>query len=474
MIGDVNQSIAAIASAAGAGLRGLIRCSGPELLRQLDKCVSAGDGHSLAGRKRACVVPVFVDAGEPLGPVAAKVFLWPTRHSYTRQPSAEIHCTAALPVLHEIIRCLGKCGIRNAAPGEFTLRAFLAGRIDLTQAEAVLGVIDARSEAEMQLALKQLAGGLANPIELLRNRLLDLLAQVEAGLDFVEDDIEFVSRSDITNSLQVALNELDQIVKKLRSRRMEKSAVRVAICGRPNTGKSSLFNALARRAGKEPLAIVSSEAGTTRDYSSFSLEVGGVAVELFDTAGIMSDTSIDRSGEPNTNRTSDVDQRAGKLATIVRGDAHIVLFCIDTTCGINDWERQQVAESSDTKNFLVVKTKSDLPRTVFMQHIENAVAVSSVTGTGLSELLTRIQFLVSSQTDETTHAVIGTSDRCTESVEQARDELELALQFARNGEGDEVIAGSLRMVLDELAIISGRVYTDDILDRVFSRFCIGK
>jgi tRNA modification GTPase len=479
VIGDINQSIAAIASAPGIGQRGIIRCSGPDLLAALGRCLTLDDKRSLTRQTRTCLARAWIDTGPPLGAVSCNVLLWPTRHSYTRQPSAEIHCTAAAPVLHEIIRRLGECGIRQAAPGEFTLRAFLAGRVDLIQAEAVLGVIDSRSKAEMHVALQQLAGGLTGPLDDARSRLLDILSQIEAGLDFVEDDIEFISANEIMNGLAATLQQLDALVEQIRSRRAGDGLFRVAICGQPNTGKSSLFNALAGRTGRGTQAIVSELAGTTRDYSSVRLEFGGSAFELFDTAGIFCEASRADNDCGDSDHDPGIDVESARLAELVRQQAHFILFCIDSSRPLNDWEKSQICQTGKAGkgkagNFLVVRTKSDLPASHTAAETEDAVAVSSLGGEGVDDLLSRIRNSLQADSMAGSDVVAATADRCADGLFRARNELQLALELARKGDGDEIVAASLRLALDELAIVTGRIYTDDILERIFSRFCIGK
>ncbi len=217
----------------------------------------------------------------------ADLFLWPQGRSYTRQLLAEIHTFGSPPLVDEILQSLCRNGARLAQPGEFTLRAFLAGRIDLTQAEAVLGVIDAADRNQLQAALAQLAGGLARPLGQLRSDLLDLLADLEAGLDFVEDDIRFVTPDELNRRLAAAAETIDQIGAQLTGRDAATARPRVALIGYPNVGKSSLFNALVGNAA----ALVSTQAGTTRDYLSATIDACGMSIELIDTAGILGDRS---------------------------------------------------------------------------------------------------------------------------------------------------------------------------------------
>jgi tRNA modification GTPase len=294
---DLDDTIVAIASAPGGALRGIVRLSGPDSAACVATVFRASDetGSGVFGGRSSSIMedrsppktpdPFSVN-GEltlprSLGPIPARLYLWPDRRSYTRQPAAELHMAGSPPLLEAVVESLCQAGARLARPGEFTLRAFLAGRLDLTQAEAVLGVIDARGQAQLDTALAQLAGGLAGPLAALRERLLDLLAHLEAGLDFAEEDIEFITPVQLDAQLAAAANEVQQLAQRMHSRRDTTELPRVVLVGAPNAGKSSLFNALA---GSDA-AIVSDVAGTTRDYVTCRLTAGGQEFLLVDTAG---------------------------------------------------------------------------------------------------------------------------------------------------------------------------------------------
>ena len=207
MVYCVDDTIAAVASAGGGAGRGVIRLSGPEALACLNRCFDADPANSIPTTQPRCVSGQL-RLPEPLNSVSCDAYIWPTLRSYTRQPSVEIHTFGSPPILQAILRTLCDHGARLAEPGEFTLRAFLAGRLDLPQAEAVLGVIDAVSQKQLGRSLQQLAGGLSSQLSELRESLLNLCADIEAGLDFVDEDIEFVTSDEVVARLNAAADEL--------------------------------------------------------------------------------------------------------------------------------------------------------------------------------------------------------------------------------------------------------------------------
>ena len=227
----VDDTIAAIATAPGRGLRGIVRLSGPGTSDCLEKSLHLETGGELPGGSLPTCSEVLFHCPPPIGDLPCQLYLWPTKRSYTRQVSAEIHLPGTPVLLESVLEHLCRNGARLARPGEFTLRAFLAGRLDLTQAEAVLGVIHASSQDELDNALGQLAGGLASPLKQLRDSLLDLLAQLEAGLDFIEEDIRFISPEELGRQLGQAQHTVEEITRQFTSRRAVESDCRIVIAG---------------------------------------------------------------------------------------------------------------------------------------------------------------------------------------------------------------------------------------------------
>lgn len=461
---DLESTIVAVASPAGRAARGIVRVSGPRAVEVALACFEANSSADLV-LPGAQVLAGTAVAGELRFP--CDLWLWPTRRSYTGQPTAELHTLGSPPLLEALVVALCQAGARPAGPGEFTLRAFLAGRLDLTQAEAVLGVIDAQGQAALTAALEQLAGGLGRPLSALRGRLLDLLADLEAGLDFADEDLEFISAERLSAELAAAADEVAEVARQLGERGSSDELLRVVLIGPPNAGKSSLFNALAGSAR----ALVSDVAGTTRDYLAAIIDCHGQRCELFDTAGDEALLPEGRTPDPNPTRlrgrpTNPIDSQAQALAQRERRQAALLLECRDA---------REVSGAISAENqgppALLVLTKADL-LDERPQPIGSAVLTSSTSGLGLDELRRRIgQALSSSAAD--TAGVASTAARCGDSLERARQSLEQAQRVAATGAA-ELAAAEVRTALDALGEVVGAVYTEDLLDRVFSRFCIGK
>lgn len=455
---DVDDTIAAIAVPPTGAARGVVRVSGPNAIAVVEQRFASFDGRRLCELRHATVVPGTLHialADRASTPLPCNAYVWPRAASYTRQPTVELHTLGSPPVLQAMLRAMCNRGARMAEPGEFTLRAFLAGRLDLTQAEAVLGVIDARGADALQTALRQLAGGFAQPLAALRSSLIDLLADLEAGLDFVDEDIEFVTRDEVLRRVDAAAAEVDSLIDRLTSRGEAGALPRLALVGPPNSGKSSLFNALVERFGA-PVpapALVSSVAGTTRDYLAARLNLDAIECELIDTAGI-----------DVASVASSLEAAAQQITRDQGRRADLLLHCVDCTSHSPD---DLAVESAG----LVILTKCDLQHRLGAP----AIATSAVTGAGLENLAAELRRRAIALTaEESTGLVASTSARCGESLREAHDSLVRLRDVASDAAGDELAAAELRGALNHLGRVVGAVYTDDILDQIFGRFCIGK
>ena len=453
----IDETIIAIASARGGACRGIVRLSGDSVFQILERLFLPEDRNAfevstsprIHDGTLAC--SDFNRTGIP-----CRLYFWPTRASYTRQPMAELHMIGSPPLLDMTIQLACRAGARLAAPGEFTMRAFLAGRVDLPQAEAVLGVIDAGNERQLKTALTQLTGGLSTRLNEVRNELLDLLADIEAGLDFVDEDIEFVSDDQIQLRLGHAADTVRTIVAQMSVRTVRSDVYRVVLVGSPNVGKSSLINALC----DNHVSLVANRPGTTRDFVTGRIELNGVPIELVDTAGIAT-----------APESAPVAMSAQEIGAAQAQVADLLLYCLDSSRELTDEERHQLEQQPDSR-CLVVVTKDDCPRRA---HVDRpTLRTSSKNRTGLEELKREIGRRLLGKTLGDGQAVAETVARSRESLHATLECLEDAIELTRRLEGNELVASELRSALEELGKVVGEIYTDDILDRVFGRFCIGK
>ncbi len=470
---QLDDTIAALASAPGAGGRGIVRVSGGDVRRVLEQHFAPRDAERWRKATRAEWHPgewrLAVDVPWDDAPfrnglrLPIEVGLWPTKRSYTGQPLAELHLIGSPPLLETVLTQLCRSGCRAARPGEFTLRAFLAGRLDLLQAEAVLGVIDAADHVELDQALRQLAGGISHEIARLRAELLDLLADLEAGLDFVDEDIEFVSREQLLLRVIAAQQTTSELCDQASRRLQSSSRPRVVLAGLPNAGKSTLLNALTGQSA----ALVSEVSGTTRDYLCVPLDRGGLHVDLIDTAGWDSETSgIDALAQQRRNEQWQ--------------QADLIVWCSDLSVDVAVDEPLIAELSREQRPVLRVGTKADYVSIAWTPSFERldegvkATTVSARDGRGLDELCARLAELLTKESHGRRQWIGMTAARCQNSLLAARDALHRTADAAVLGLGDDLVIVELREALDHLGHIVGAVYTDDVLDRVFSKFCIGK
>lgn len=458
-----DDTIVAIASPLSPARRGIVRLSGPDVVSILAK----GLRTNLSPRQSAHRFASAIDTGSPLGWIEVDVLLWPTGRSYTGQPSAELHLVGSLPLLDAVVESLVESGSRPAKPGEFTMRAFLAGRLDLTQAEAVLGVIDAEDPSTLNQALSQLAGNLSRPLQQARDVLLNLLADVEAGLDFVDEDIEFIEDSALIERLTELLVILQLALVQLRQRGVQSSSTAVVLRGLPNAGKSCLLNALSQTDS----AIVTSEAGTTRDIITIDVDHQGHRFSITDTAGIEMRHEGDADFEVMT--------QAQKQATEAVRRADVCVWCFDATESHPSLAPEQVSkektERRKASTDLFVLTKMDLVGShPAWASQDQYISISSQSGFGLDQLWNALIAAADLHDTNEVGGVIGTAARCRESLTQAIQCIETAITATRDQAGHELVAAEIRSAVEQLGEVTGAVYTDDILDRVFSRFCIGK
>ena len=445
-----DDPIVALSSAPGPGLRAIVRVTGPKTRDVMAAVFESATTWYSASRK--ALLPGAIRLPNVHSTLPADLYFWPAPHTYTGQDLAELHTISSPPLVERLIAALLNAGARSAMPGEFTQRAFLSGKKDLTQAEAVLAVIEAGTDTDLQKALTQLAGGVTQPLQKLRNDLLNLLADVEAGLDFVDEDIEFVSQAQILLRASSAIAHLMNLRRQLDDRTVSGRPIRVAIVGNPNAGKSSLFNALT---GREA-ALVSEQAGTTRDYLLHPINLGGITVELIDTAGWQ-------------HATDTIEAQAQRLGLEQTTRADVILWCVPTGENFDVQGGQRLKQTG--VQVLMIATKADLQVRQVESEFPEAVATSIFTANGLNALRKTLTEIVAAIAKP---PLAPSQSRCRAHVDAAILALRRVHEHAREEDPQELLALALRESLDQIGEMAGAVYTNDLLDRIFSRFCIGK
>lgn len=442
---QLSETIAAIATAPGTGAIAVIRVSGPEALRVVQQCVA---GKVLQPRM-ATLVRVRDARGRVIDECVATYFAGPA--SFTGEDTVELSCHGGMLVTRRVLERLLACGARPAEPGEFSRRAFENGKLDLTQAEAVMDIISAGSDLALRAAQNQLQGAIGTQVAAAADILINVAAHVEAYIDFPEEDIA----PDTTETLLSQLDEVEALLRRLLSTadegRLLREGIRTAIVGAPNVGKSSLLNMLL---GYER-AIVSSTAGTTRDTIEESVALGGLRLRLIDTAGLHeSADAIECAGMERS-------RRAG-------AEADLLLEVADVTAPRTALELPETGAHR-----LLVLNKCDLPAHPDWGRETAAIRLSCAAGTGLLELEQTVEKLFLHDSGERDSlAAINTRHR--HALQEALDYLSAARAALVAGESPELVDVDLRAALDSLGSITGRIDTEDILTRVFATFCLGK
>jgi tRNA modification GTPase len=464
----MDETICAIATPVGEGGIGIVRVSGENAVRYASELIRLRSGRSLGAVRshtlhHADVFDVAVSFIEPhrdsLPLDEALVVVMRAPHSFTAEDVVEIHCHGGPLVLQSLCEGLVQRGARLAEPGEFTKRAFLNGRLNLTQAEAVLDTIRAKTAGSLRIAQEQLRGALSNEVDRMRETLIGLLAHVEAAIDFTEEDLAFVQPDDLARSLRQTKAEVSRLARTYEEGRILREGVAAAIIGRPNVGKSSLLNALL---GTDR-AIVTAVPGTTRDVLEEVLNIRGIPIRLLDTAGL--------------RETDDLVEHEGiKRSRAAIEQAELLLVMLDGSVPLCAEDNDLLALGRD-KTLMVVVNKTDLPSRIHdsdLAEFKSVVRISAKTGAGLEDLRNTIRGVVGRGGFEPGEAAMVTRVRHRTSLVNAESALAKAIESVTARLSGEFIAMDLRGALDALGEITGAITTDDILDRIFGEFCIGK
>ena len=457
------DTIAAIGTPIGKGAIGIVRISGKDSLKILKEIFRTKKGtkkESFEDRKMHYGF-VVDGSGEPIDEVLAVYMRAP--RTFTGEDVVEIHSHGGIVVVRKILRTVLSRGARLAEPGEFSMRAFVNGKIDLVQAEAINELINAKSESGARLALKQLEGELSKKIRELRDKLLEVKAYIEAAVDFPDEEIEILESGHIKERIFEIIKEIDKLISTYRDGKILKEGIKVAIVGRPNVGKSSLLNAILR----EERAIVTEIPGTTRDIIEEIVTLKGIPLRLIDTAGIRE--AMDK-----------VEQIGIERSIKSLEEADVILFVVDGSTGFTE-EDEKIAEIVRKKeNVILVINKKDLGLKVSCKEVSDwkeCVELSAKNTEGIDELGERIMklILLEPETILRGEEPLLTNERHKELLELTRSSLNKVIESIEMGfESPEFLSMDIDDALHALGKIVGQVTTEDMLDIIFSQFCIGK
>lgn len=450
-----SDTIAAIATAAGAGAIGVIRVSGPaasDIARAL-----AGNATDPAAWPSHKLVRVDIIAdGRRIDDGLAVLMRAP--HSYTGEDVLELHCHGSPAALQEILRAVLAAGARPAEAGEFTKRAYLNGKLDLAQAEAVMDLVRCRTPTAAVRAADQLSGSLSRHLAELRDRLIALKSRLEVLIDFSDEDVDL--EPDAVVAEAKALRErFAALSATYQSGRIYRDGLRVALIGRPNVGKSSLLNALARA----NRAIVTDIPGTTRDVLEEQIDIGGVPIVIVDTAGLRDGAAGDRVEELGIER-----------ARSAAGAADLVIAVFDRSM---PWAEPPYVPGGEQSLILAIN-KVDLPAAwteaprALVDRATDAIAVSAVAGTGLPDLERAIVAVAGHGAQDATPTLTNTRQR--DAIGKVEESLADAVVAARSGAPADIVAVDVQLALQHLGAVTGEIANDDVLDVVFRDFCLGK
>ena len=457
------ETIVAISTPPGRGGIGIVRLSGPHATEIAGKLVQMRAPMEHA-RARLADVP-DPETGEKLDEAIVTWFARP--QSYTGEDLVEIAAHGSPVVLEMVVRLALRAGARLARPGEFTERAFLAGRMDLTEAEAVRDLIEAQTLYQARVAAEQMGGALSRRVHPAKEKLVELIALLEAGIDFAEDDVEVTPDAEIVTFVDTVAQQLRSLAKSWEHGRMVHAGLRLAIVGRPNVGKSSLFNRLLER----ERAIVTAQPGTTRDLVTERMSLGGIPLELVDTAGLR-------------EASEEAEAIGVRKSREVLADADLVLVVLDGSVPVRDDEREVIASLAG-RRALVAANKCDLPANGAedeatleaprreMEPAVGMVRTSALTGEGVQSLRDALAEMVRNPGGESESGIL-TSLRHFEAVRGALEALEATRQAIAERIPHEMLLLHLYAALRQLDSLTGETTTEDLLNRIFSSFCIGK
>src|SRR6056297_2799175 len=451
------EPIAAIATPVGEGGIAVIRVSGEGAIATVNKAfrgtnLTEHDSHTVHFGN------IMDERDQVVDEVLATLFRSPK--SYTGEDTVEISCHGGVLITQAVLEAILSLGVQSAEPGEFTQRAFMNGKMELSQAEAVADLIHAKSKKALDAAHQQLEGRLGEHIKEFRQQIIDATAMVELELDFIEEDVEFANKDQLNKLLTDLNSEIGRLLDTYETGRLVKDGVKTVFMGRPNAGKSTLLNTLV---GKER-AIVTEIAGTTRDTIDADWSYDGLLFKLIDTAGL--------------RKTEDIIEAEGvKRSQKAFEQADLVVYLKDLSLPLEAAEREEIAEfqkrASQTP-FLLVGTKLDLADTKKEERLHFDLKISAIEEQNIGELKKLMKQRALENKDYDTSSLLVTSSRHRDSLQKARENVRRAITALNQGMTGDFLSIDLRSALKELGAITGEITNEHILDSIFSRFCIGK
>lgn len=456
------NTIAAISTPIGQGGIGIIRISGEKTLEIVNK-IFKNKRNNEKFKSYTMRYGHIYDESELIDEVIVSYFKAPK--SYTGEDVCEINCHGGNLVVKRILDVVLKNGADLAEPGEFTKRAFLNGKMDLSQAEAVIDVINSKSIKENKISLQQLEGYLGRKIGEVKGNIMDILVDIEANIDYPEYDIEEVQRTKINDVLGKSIIDLDILEKSFEEGKILKEGINTVIIGRPNVGKSSLLNALL----KEDRAIVTSVAGTTRDTIEENLTIKGIPLKIVDTAGI--------------RETEDLVEGIGvEKSKKALENADLVLFLLDATEEIND-EDKKLLKLIENKNYIILINKIDVGQKIKKEHVaemictkelEKIVEISAQKEIGLSSLEDIIEKMFNLSQIDVNNEIVITNARHKKAINDAKEEINNVLKSNNAGLPIDMLSIDLQNALQHLGEITGETVSEDVINGIFKKFCLGK
>jgi tRNA modification GTPase len=463
MVRHFEDTIAAIATPLGEGAISVIRISGEFAIKNVATRFK-GKQNLATVKSHTAHFGRFVDAnGIIVDEVICTVFLAPT--SFTGEDMVEVSCHGGIHVTRRVMECLLETSIRPAEPGEFTQRAFINGKLDLSQAEAIADLIKAQSDKAYRTSLNQLEGTLSQEIRVIRDQLIKSLGLLELELDFVEEEIELINKKNFKNLIEAEISTIENLLCTYKYGKVWREGVRVALIGVPNAGKSSLLNALLQ----EDRAIVTNIPGTTRDFIEENVTISGVLFRIIDTAGLrQTKNTIEQEGVKRTRKV------------VLTSD--IIVLVHDSTKPITQYELKflkNIQKNHPHSHLIIANNKIDIrsgkKRSNILIKKGLVVKTSAISHEGIKLLKNELErFVFDNSYAEDRESITITNERHYSALMRAKEALTSSLESSKLGESEEFIALDLRRGIDAMSEIIGLVTTEDILNNIFSKFCIGK